>query len=251
MAIAETHLRARLGEDLVNHRTFGFVSDGDLMEGVSAEAGSLAGRFGLGRLIYLYDDNDISIDGSTDITFSEDVAKRFQAQGWHTQEIDGHDPEAIDEALEAAINLEDRPSLVICHTHIAHGAPNAQDTAASHGSPLGDEEIALAKEAMGYPLEPAFLVEPEVYEFFDSAMAWGKEERSKWAKRLESAEQDTAGPLGSVALISPRRVEGPRIHCRREDGHAIGVRQALQRDRRERCPGSSAERPTWSPRPRP
>ena len=113
MAIAETHLRARLGEDLVNHRTFGFVSDGDLMEGVSAEAASLAGRFGLGKLIYLYDDNDISIDGSTDITFAEHVPKRFQAQGWHTQEIDGHDLGAIDEALEAAINLEDRPSLVI------------------------------------------------------------------------------------------------------------------------------------------
>jgi transketolase len=209
MAIAETHLRARLGEDLVSHRTFGFVSDGDLMEGVSAEAGSLAGRFGLGRLIYLYDDNDISIDGSTDITFAEDVAKRFQAQGWHTQEIDGHDLEAIDEALEAAVNLEDRPSLVICHTHIAHGAPNAQDTAASHGSPLGDEEIALAKEAMGYPLEPTFHVEPEVYEFFESAMAWGKEERSKWGKRLEAAAEDRRALWDQLFSPAPVELKGP------------------------------------------
>ena len=189
MAIAEAHLRARLGEDLVDHRTFGFVSDGDLMEGVSAEAGSLAGRFGLGRLIYLYDDNDISIDGSTDITFSEDVVKRFQAQGWHTQDIDGHDPEAIAEAVEAAVGVEDRPSLVVSHTHIAHGAPHAQGTAESHGTPLGDEEVALTKKAMGYPAD-SFHVEPEVYEFFESAMAWGREECSRWEKRLEAADDE-------------------------------------------------------------
>jgi transketolase len=209
MAIAEAHLRARLGEDLVDHRTFGFVSDGDLMEGVSAEAGSLAGRFHLGRLIYLYDDNEISIDGSTDITFSEDVVKRFEAQGWHTQDIDGHDLEAIAEALEAAIGLEDRPSLVVCHTHIAHGAPNAQGTAASHGSPLGDEEVRLAKEAMGYPIDPPFHVEPEVYAFFESAMAWGKEERSRWEKRLEAADNEERRLWDQ--LHSPARVtlDGP------------------------------------------
>ena len=208
MAIAEANLRARLGEDLVDHRTFGFVSDGDLMEGVSAEAGSLAGRFGLGRLIYLYDDNDISIDGSTDITFSEDVVMRFQAQGWHTQDIDGHDPGAIAEALEAAVGVEDRPSLVVCHTHIAHGAPHAQNTAESHGTPLGDEEVALTKEAMGYPAEP-FHVEPEVYEFFESAMAWGGEERSRWEKRLETADDEKRRlweELHSPAIIT---LDGP------------------------------------------
>ena len=208
MAIAEANLRARLGEDLVDHRTFGFVSDGDLMEGVSAEAGSLAGRFGLGRLIYLYDDNDISIDGSTDITFSEDVVMRFEAQGWHTQDIDGHDPGAIAEALEAAVGVEDRPSLVVCHTHIAHGAPHAQNTAESHGTPLGDEEVALTKEAMGYPAEP-FHVEPEVYEFFESAMAWGGEERSRWEKRLETADDEKRRlweELHSPAIIT---LDGP------------------------------------------
>jgi transketolase len=209
MAIAETHLRARLGEDLVDHRTFGFVSDGDLMEGVSSEAASLAGRFGLGKLVYLYDDNDISIDGSTDITFAEDVAKRFQAQGWHTQEIDGHDLDAIDEAIEAAINLEDRPSLVICHTHIAHGAPNAQDTAAAHGSPLGEEEIALTKEAMGYPVDRRFEVDQEVYDFFEGAMAWGREERAKWDKRLESADEDQRSLWDALHSHDPVTLDGP------------------------------------------
>jgi transketolase len=209
MAIAEAHLRARLGEDLVDHRTFGFVSDGDLMEGVSAEAASLAGSFGLGRLVYLYDDNEISIDGSTDITFTEDVVKRFQAQRWHTQDIDGHDLEAIAEALEAAIGVEDRPSLIVCHTHIAHGAPNAQGTAASHGSPLGDDEVKLAKEAMGYPIDPPFHVEPEVYEFFAGAMAWGKEERSKWDKRMEAADDERRGLWNRLHSLSQVTLEGP------------------------------------------
>ncbi|MGH8951812.1 MAG: transketolase [Acidimicrobiia bacterium] len=222
MAIAETHLRARLGDDLVNHRTFGFVSDGDLMEGVSAEAGSLAGKFGLGRLIYLYDDNDISIDGSTDITFSEDVVKRFDAQGWHTQEIDGHDLEAIAEALEAAIRLEDKPSIVVCHTHIGHGSPNAQDTAAAHGNPLGEEEVKLTKEAMGYPLEPLFHVEPEVYEFFEGAMGWGREEHEKWEKRFETAD-DEKRQLWE-ALHSPRRItiDGPTFTA----GEKLATRSA-------------------------
>ncbi|MGA7227321.1 MAG: transketolase [Acidimicrobiia bacterium] len=190
MAIAETHLRARLGEEMVDHRTFGFVSDGDLMEGVSAEAGSLAGRFALGHLIYLYDDNDISIDGSTDITFKEDVPARFGAQGWHTLEIDGHDRESVAEAIETAIAVEDRPSMIICHTHIANGAPHAHDTAASHGSPLGAEEVRLTKEAMGYPVEPAFWVDPAVYEFFKAAMERGRAARADWESRMQHASTD-------------------------------------------------------------
>ena len=155
MALAEEHLRARLGADLVDHRTYGFVSDGDLMEGVSSEAASVAGHLGLGRLVYLYDDNHISIDGSTDITFSEDVPRRFEALGWHTESVDGHDRTAIADAIATALEQQDQPSLIVCRTHIAHGAPNLQDTAASHGQPLGDEEIKLTKEAMGYPIDPA------------------------------------------------------------------------------------------------
>jgi transketolase len=236
MAIAETHLRARLGEDLVNHRTFGFVSDGDLMEGVSAEAGSLAGKFGLGKLTYLYDDNNISIDGSTDITFSEDVAKRFQAQGWHTQEIDGHDLEAVDEAIEAAMNLEDRPSLVICHTHIAHGAPNAQDTAAAHGSPLGEEEITLAKEAMGYPVDRKFEVDEEVYEFFEGAMAWGREERANWEKRLEAADEEKRDLWDRLHSHDRVTLEGPGF----DTGEKLATRSAsgkLFAEMAEKVPG--------------
>jgi transketolase len=222
MAIAEMHLRARLGEDLVDHRTFGFVSDGDLMEGVSSEAGSLAGHFGLGRLNYLYDDNDISIDGSTDITFTEDVKKRFDAFGWHTQEIDGHDREAIAGALQAAIGVEDRPSLIVCHTHIAHGAPNAQDTAASHGQPLGDDEIKLAKDWMDYPIDPTFHVEPEVYSFFETALAWGREQRERWEKRLESADDDTRQLWDELHSPGAVRLEGPVF----ETGEKLATRSA-------------------------
>ena len=222
MAIAEMHLRARLGDELVDHRTFGFVSDGDLMEGVSSEAGSLAGHFGLGRLNYLYDDNDISIDGSTDITFTEDVMKRFDAFGWHTQEIDGHDREAIAGALQAALDVEDRPSLIVCHTHIAHGAPNAQDTAASHGQPLGDDEIKLAKDRMDYPIDPTFHVEPEVYAFFETALAWGREQRESWEKRLESADDDTRRLWDDLHSPGPVRLEGPGF----ETGEKLATRSA-------------------------
>jgi transketolase len=222
MAIAETHLRARLGEELVDHRTFGFVSDGDLMEGVSAEAGSLAGRFGLGRLIYLYDDNDISIDGSTDITFNEDVPARFGAQGWHTLEIDGHDREAVAEALEVAIAVEDRPSMIICHTHIANGAPHAHDTAASHGSPLGAEEVRLTKEAMGYPVEPTFLVDPAVYEFFNEAMRRGKAARAAWEARMQDASAERRDLWRALHEPEPVSLEGPGF----EVGSEIATRSS-------------------------
>jgi transketolase len=205
MALAEAHLRARLGEDLVAHHTFAFVSDGDLMEGVSSETASLAGHFGLGRLIYLYDDNDISIDGSTNITFSEDVAKRFDAFGWHTEEIDGHDRPAIAEAIETALGEEGRPSLIVCHTHIAHGAPSKQDTAASHGSPLGEEEIELTKEAMGYPLD-SFYVDDSVYEFFTTAMERGRAAHKQWAERFEIAD---TGEWDAFHSTAPIRIDGP------------------------------------------
>lgn len=209
MAIAETHLRARMGRDLVDHFTFGFVSDGDLMEGVSAEAGSLAGRFGLGRLIYLYDDNNISIDGSTDITFKEDVPARFGAQGWHTLEVDGHDREAIAESIEAAVGVEDQPSLIVCHTHIANGAPHAHDTAAAHGSPLGEEEVRLTKEAMGYPTEPSFNVDPAVYEFFTKAMRRGRQARADWQVRLDGASGEQSELWHALHDRSQISLDGP------------------------------------------
>jgi transketolase len=214
MAIAEEHLRARLGSDLVNHRTFGFVSDGDLMEGISAEASSMAGHLELGRLIYFYDDNDISIDGSTDITFSETVEQRFEALNWHTQTIDGHDRGAIADAIDAAIAAEDQPSLIVCKTHIAHGAPNAQDTAESHGSPLGDEEIRRTKELMGFPTEPTFLVDESVYSFFDEAMNRGREAKAAWSERFENADDDTRQLWNSLYEPGPAGIEGPGFEAR-------------------------------------
>jgi transketolase len=209
MAIAERHLRARLGEDLVNHQTYGFVSDGDLMEGISSEAASLAGHFGLGRLIYLYDDNEISIDGSTDITFGEDIAGRFRAQSWHTVKVDGHDRQAIAAAIEESLAVEEKPSLIICRTHIAHGSPNLQDTAASHGQPLGDDEIKLTKEGMGYPTEPDFVVDETVYEFFSTAMDRGRKAHRAWSERMSSAESQRRELWSALHTSAPVTLDGP------------------------------------------
>lgn len=207
MALAEEHLRARFGSDLVSHRTFGFVSDGDLMEGISAESASLAGHLGLGRLIYYYDDNDISIDGSTDIAFSEDVASRFGAVGWHVCDVDGHDRDAIAAATEEALEAVDRPSLVVCHTHIAHGAPNLQDTSKSHGAPLGDEEIRLTKEAIGLPPDESFFVPEGVYGFFQSAMQRGRDARAGWLERHRNAMLDSDRQADWTAFYNPSAVQ--------------------------------------------
>jgi transketolase len=221
MALAESHLRARLGAELVDHRTYGFVSDGDLMEGVSSESASLAGHFGLGRLLYFYDDNDISIDGSTDITFSEEVARRFQAAGWHTLAIDGHDHAAIAQAIDESLTEEERPSLVVCHTHIGHGAPNLQDTAEAHGQPLGREEIKLTKELMDYPLDPEFYVDDRVYEFFSNAMQRGRQARREWRERFDAADTGAWEAMHSptpVSLSGPGFSEGEKMATRASSG---------------------------------
>jgi len=210
LAIAEEHLRARFGEDLVDHRTFGFVSDGDLMEGISAESASIAGHLGLGRLLYFYDDNNISIDGNTDITFSEDVGGRFRAVGWEVDEIDGHDRYAIAEAIEKGIDEIDRPSLVITHTHIAQGAPTAQDTAKAHGAPLGDEEIRATKEAMGWPVDEAFTVPEDVSQHFRLAMDRGREAHQQWDARMDKAG-DLAAELKQFHNEISIKLDGPKF----------------------------------------
>ncbi|RME64911.1 MAG: transketolase, partial [Caldilineae bacterium] len=162
MAMAERMLAARFnrpGHPVIDHYTYGIVSDGDLMEGVSAEAASLAGHLGLGKLIYLYDDNHISIDGSTDLSFTEDVLARFAAYGWHVQRVtDGNDPAAIEAAIRVAQAQGDQPSLIAVRTHIGYGSPNKQDSAAAHGAPLGVEEVRRTKERFNWPLEPAFYI---------------------------------------------------------------------------------------------
>lgn len=169
MAIAETFTAARFNNNKfqpINHYTYAIVSDGDLMEGISHEAASLAGHLKLGKLIYLYDSNNISIDGSTDLSYTEDAVKRFEAYGWHVSEVDGHDRDAIEEHIKAAQAVSDKPSLVICKTHIGFGSPSKQDSASSHGAPLGTEEIIATKKALGWNPEHHFHVPSEVYELF-------------------------------------------------------------------------------------
>ncbi len=188
MAIAERWLAERFnrpGHTVVDHFTYAIVSDGDLMEGISYEAASLAGHLGLGRLIYLYDDNDISIDGPTDLAFSEDVRRRFEACGWQVLEVDGHDRAAVDQALAEARRELGRPSLIICHTHIGFGSPGKQDSAAAHGAPLGAEEVRRTKRALGWPEEPPFYVPPEVYDYFAGLGRRWAEQEAEWWRRFQ------------------------------------------------------------------
>ncbi|MFL7793465.1 MAG: transketolase, partial [Anaerolineae bacterium] len=161
MAIAQEHLAAVFNKPdfaIFDHFIYAICSDGDLMEGVSHEAASLAGHLGLGRIVYLYDDNEISIEGSTDIAFTEDVPARFRAYDWHVQEVDGHNRDQVEAAIRVAQLETERPSLIVCHTHIGYGSPNKQDTAASHGAPLGEEEVQLTKEALGWTYKNPFTV---------------------------------------------------------------------------------------------
>ena len=193
MAIAERYLAAyfnRPGHEIVNHYTYAIVSDGDLMEGVSHEAASLAGHLKLGNIICLYDDNRISIDGSTDLAFTENRIDRFKAYGWHVQSIEeGNDIEAIEKAIRVAQNEKDRPSLISVRTHIGFGSPNKQDTATAHGEPLGAEEVRLTKENLGWPLEPEFFIPEGVLKHFRQAIEKGKEWEKEWRDRFEAYEK--------------------------------------------------------------
>jgi len=190
MAIAERFLAARLnrpGLMIVDHYTYAIVSDGDLMEGVASEAASLAGHLGLGKLIYLYDDNHISIEGSTDLTFTEDVERRFEAYGWHVQRVDdGNDRAAIAAAIEAAQAATKQPSLIMVRTHIAYGSPGKQDTAAAHGAPLGAEEVRRTKENLGWPVEPPFHVPDEALTRFREALERGRAWEAEWQAHFEA-----------------------------------------------------------------
>jgi transketolase len=193
MAIAESFLRAtfsRSDHPVVDHRTYAIVSDGDLMEGVSSEAASLAGHLGLGRLIYLYDDNHISIEGSTDLAFTEDVGHRFAAYGWHVLRVDdGTDLAVIDQAITRAKEVEDRPSLIIVRTHIAQGSPHKQDSAEAHGAPLGEEEVELTKHALGWTAPQPFFVPGAVRDLYRRAAERGAAAHAAWRERLESFRQ--------------------------------------------------------------
>ncbi|MBX3468077.1 MAG: transketolase [Planctomycetes bacterium] len=199
MAMAERHLVARFPEaaDVLAQRTFVICGDGDLMEGISSEAASMAGHLGLSRLVVLYDDNEISIDGSTALAFSEDVLRRFEGHGWRTERVDGHDRGAVRRAIEAALAQDARPSLIACRTVIGKHAPTKAGTAKAHGEPLGDKELAATKAAMGWPPEP-FLVPGAVRERWARRQAEWRAARARWDdawKALERAHPQTATTL--------------------------------------------------------
>jgi transketolase len=188
MAIAAEHMAAtynREGFPVVDHFIYALASDGDLMEGISHEAGSLAGHLELGRLIWLYDDNHISIDGSTDLTFTEDRGERFEAYGWHVQHVeDGNDVSAVDRALVRA-KQDPRPSLIAVRTHIGYGLPTRQDTAAAHGEPPGEDELLGAKRRLGWPLEPPFFIPEGIREHFEGFAERGAQARADWQEMFE------------------------------------------------------------------
>jgi transketolase len=192
MAVAERHLATRFNRPrypIVDHYTYAIVSDGDMMVGISHEVASLAGHLKLGKLIALYDSNRISIDGSTDLTMTEDVAQRFVSYGWHVQTIDGHNRPEIDEALQHAKEEQGRPSLIVCNTHIGFGSPSKQDSASSHGAPLGEDEVRLTKRALGWPEEPAFYVPDDVYTHMRCAISRGARHQQEWEELMQSYRQ--------------------------------------------------------------
>jgi transketolase len=189
MALAARMLAARVNTDgfsPVTHRVFGIVSDGDLMEGVASEAASLAGHWGLGNLVYLYDDNRVTIEGNTALAFSEDVARRFEAYGWQVQKADPYDHEALARAIERAVSDSERPSLVITRSHIGYGAPKKQDSREAHGEPLGADEAAAAKRALGWPEFPLFAVPDEVRALFAQRAAELRQGYDAWRRGLEA-----------------------------------------------------------------
>lgn len=189
MAIAEAHLAKvynRPGHDIIDHYTYAIVTDGDLMEGVASEAASLAGHLSLGKLIYLYDDNHISIEGSTDFAFTEDRGKRFEAYGWHVQRVEnGLDVEAIDRAIQIA-QSDPRPSLIMVPNIIGYGLPTRAGTAKAHGEPPGDVELNGAKDKLGWPKEPRFYVPEEALAFFRQAVTQGAEQEKAWRAKFEA-----------------------------------------------------------------
>ena len=235
MALAERSMAARFGEDLVDHHTYVVCGDGCLMEGISQEAISLAGHLKLDRLIVLYDSNDISIDGPTSLAFSDDARARFESAGWHTQRVDGHDPEAVAAAIAAA-KAEPRPSMIECRTVIGFGAPTKAGTAASHGAPLGADEIAGTREGLGWPHAP-FTVPDPILAAWRTVGERGRDARAAWEARRAALGEGRWGefdaavagelPAGlSEALAGLKRSfadEGPTIATRVANQRVIGA----------------------------
>ncbi len=205
MAIAEAHLAAtfnRPGYDIVDHRTYVLASDGDMMEGASHEAASLAGHLGLGKLIVVYDDNHISIEGPTELTLSDDVATRFAGYHWHVQNLGdrANDIGAIDRALTKAVSVSDKPSLIIVRSHIGYGSPNRQDTKEAHGEALGEDEVRLTKQFYGWPADERFYVPDEAIEFMRGAVQRGRQLEDEWQEQFELYAQEYPGPAAEFRM---------------------------------------------------
>jgi transketolase len=210
LALAEAMLGARYnrpGHELIDHGTYVIASDGDIQEGVASEACSIAGHLGLGKLTVYFDNNHIQLSGETEMAFSEDVAGRFEAYGWHVQDV-GEDLslDTLTAATEAARGVGDRPSLVIVRSHIGYGAPHLQDTHKAHGSPLGEEEVKLTKEAYGWPTEPPFYVPDEVLEHFRECIDRGKEWEAEWNARAERYRSEHPDLWEELSLVMERRL---------------------------------------------
>ena len=216
MALAERHLAEifnRPDFPIVNHYTYGIVSDGDLMEGLSAEAASLAGHLGLGKVIYLYDDNQITIEGETDLAFSrENVEQRFRAYSWHTVSVDGHNMQEVAEAIEEAQKETERPSLILTRTHIAHKSPGKHDTAGSHGAPLGEEEVLATKKAIGFPEDQPFYIPEKVTSLFS--------ERTEELKKIASEWQD---------MFDKYREKYPELYEKWKTCHSVPDKGTLEK----------------------
>jgi len=193
-AVAEAWLAARYnrpGHKIIDHYTYAICSDGDLMEGVSQEAASLAGHLQLGKLIYLYDQNHISLAGATNIDFTEDVARRFEADGWHTRAVpDGNDTEDVAKAIEEAQAEQQRPSLILVRTHIGYGSPHKQDNFSSHGSPLGEEELQATKAALGWPTTDKFYLPQDAVDYFRQSISEGARVEGEWKKKFDAYRKD-------------------------------------------------------------
>ncbi len=228
MAMAEAHLRARYGAELSDHYTYVLCGDGCLMEGISGEASSLAGHLGLGRLIVLYDDNQISIDGPTTITFTEDVGARYAAYGWHVLHVDGHDRDAIADAIAEAQRETGRPSLICCRTVIAKGSPKLAGTSKSHGAPLGEAEVRATKEALGMDPDAKFAVPDEVLGYFRGRDAERARIHAEWSARLaahpERARWERAhDPLDLDAVAWPQYKPGEKVATRKASHAALSA----------------------------
>ncbi|MET0816104.1 MAG: transketolase [Solirubrobacteraceae bacterium] len=210
LALGERMLNARLGDDVIDHRTFAIASDGDMQEGISSEAASLAGHLALSRLVVFYDDNHITIEGDTSLAFSESVAERYEAYGWHVVHLgEDLDLPRIESAVWEAMDIDDRPSLIICRTHIAPGAPTKHDTPEAHGSPLGDDEVRRTKEAHGWPTEPTFYVPDDALAHMRRCVERGREWVARWQERsggwngFELPDHWDAGPPRFEPAESP------------------------------------------------